>query len=134
MKSIMNYMVIMKNKRNYRHVKASEGACNCGCGHNLDHRLYVFLDEIRDEYGQPIRITGPARCITRNAEVGGVPTSQHVSGMACDITGGDLVTLVDILKRHSDEIFQLIYYKSKRFVHIGLKDKGKLGFTYSIRE
>jgi zinc D-Ala-D-Ala carboxypeptidase len=43
------------------------------------------LDKARDLFGYPIVLTCGYRTPERNAEVGGVPDSAHVKGMAADI-------------------------------------------------
>ena len=74
-----------------------EFACKCGrhgydgeghpiLDHIIDKRLVDVLDAIRERIGQPIEVLSGYRCLEHNAEVGGVPNSQHVEGTAADIT------------------------------------------------
>lgn len=43
------------------------------------------LQPIRQAYGKPIIVTSGFRCPELNKAVGGVPTSEHLQGMAADI-------------------------------------------------
>lgn len=49
------------------------------------------LDPLREAWGGPITVTSGYRCPLLNKAVGGVPTSQHLSGHAADITTGNEV-------------------------------------------
>ena len=63
-----------------------ETQCHCGCGRNeVNPLLLEKLDELRELIGGPIEISCAFRCPEHNAEVGGVPNSQHVLGNAADI-------------------------------------------------
>ena len=74
-----------------------EFACKCGrhgydsdghpiLDHVIDKRLVDVLDAIRERIGKPIEVLSGYRCPEHNAEVRGVPNSQHVEGTAADIT------------------------------------------------
>lgn len=68
-----------------------ELACHC-CGEGADivsDRLLELLDQLRENIGGPIEISCAYRCPGHNAEVGGVPDSQHVFGTAADIQTPD---------------------------------------------
>ncbi len=63
-----------------------EFACKCGCGSNaIDSKLVRLLQEVRDEFGSPMKITSAVRCIKHNKAVGGVDFSTHLYGFASDI-------------------------------------------------
>lgn len=51
---------------------------------NIEELLEV-LDDLREFYGKPIRITSGYRCTELNRLVGGSPTSAHVIGYAADL-------------------------------------------------
>lgn len=80
------------------------------------------LQPLRDIYGKPMEINSGYRCPRLNAEVGGVPTSQHVKGEAADIKTGsqtESYRLARLAKTHPEifrEIDQLIVYET--FIHI----------------
>lgn len=69
-----------------KNFNSSEFECECGCSTvKIDTQLVDFLQQIRDHFGQPIDITGPYRCPSHNAAVGGASKSRHVTGEAADI-------------------------------------------------
>ena len=51
---------------------------------NIEELLEV-LDDLREFYGMPIKITSGYRCAELNKLVGGSPTSAHVIGYAADL-------------------------------------------------
>lgn len=51
----------------------------------VDPALYVLLEEIRAEFGEPICINSGYRSPEHNAAVGGAKNSFHVKGQAADI-------------------------------------------------
>ena len=69
----------------------SEFNCKCGCempAEVLDNikLLALQLQVIREYVGQPIKVNSAYRCELHNSIIGGVKTSQHISGKASDIT------------------------------------------------
>jgi hypothetical protein len=48
-----------------------------------------LLDQIREEYKHPIKVTSGARCQAHNQKIGGAPKSAHVSGEAVDLVAND---------------------------------------------
>lgn len=109
-----------------------EFACSChrhatdAQGHNIldntiDKRLVDVLDAIRERIGQPIYINSGYRCPAHNAEVGGVPNSQHVEGTAADITydGIDVDYLAQVAKEcGADGVGR---YYCQDFVHVDVR-------------
>jgi len=68
-----------------KYFQLKEFACPC-CGANgTDHKFIELLDHIREQYGKPMVIKSGYRCKKHNDEVGGVPESAHVVGLAADI-------------------------------------------------
>ena len=66
---------------------ASQGHCGCGpeTANNVSPLLLEKLEALRAMIGGPIEISCAYRCPAHNAEVGGVPNSQHVDGTAADV-------------------------------------------------
>lgn len=63
-----------------------EFACHCGCGMDtVDSELITVLQDLRDEFGRPIKILSGNRCPLRNIEVKGSRHSQHMKSKAADI-------------------------------------------------
>ena len=48
-------------------------------------RLMDYLDGIREEFGEPIKVTSGFRGWKVNEAVGGVKNSQHLAGQAADL-------------------------------------------------
>jgi hypothetical protein len=67
--------------------KLEEFFCKCGkCGpQNINLEAVLLLQKLRDVVG-PIKIESPYRCPKYNKVVGGAPKSQHLSGIAYDIS------------------------------------------------
>ena len=69
------------------HFSEEELSCHC-CGEGVEKispRLLELLEQLRANIGGAIEISCAYRCPQHNAEVGGVPNSQHVLGTAADI-------------------------------------------------
>ncbi len=72
------------------HFLMSEYACDCagycdGWPAAMDPELLEKVETLRCYFDQPIIITSGVRCERRNAEVGGIPNSWHLSGHAADL-------------------------------------------------
>lgn len=106
----------------------SELACNgpeCeglnNVGEGISPRLMHVLDAIRSVIGQPIYVNSGYRCPVHNANVGGVPNSQHVDGTAADLTYDGID--VDYLARVAEECGAdgIGKYWSQGFVHVDVR-------------
>jgi len=61
-------------------------ACNCGCGQDtVDSVLVSMVENVREYFAQPIKVTSGNRCIEYNEKIGGSKNSQHILSRACDI-------------------------------------------------
>ena len=73
------------------HFNREEFACKCGCGMNtVDYALLSILEDIREEFGQPITITSGCRCKNYNTQIDGAKNSQHLYSKAADFTVKDV--------------------------------------------
>ena len=73
-----------KDTKNFR---VSEFTCKCGCGlNNLEQGLIDMCQKLRDKLGVPVRVNSGCRCVKHNANVGGVRNSQHLKGVAADLS------------------------------------------------
>lgn len=111
------------------HFAASEFLCHC-CGQgNIDSRLIELLEELRAKAGAPIHINCGYRCPKHNAEVGGVPNSQHVEGTAADIfipaIGFDKAAeLVKSLPFDGTGFYPPISTNGAWFIHVDVRNGG----------
>lgn len=110
----------------------AELACKCcGClpDDGIDPKLYELLDEIREYFGVPININCAYRCPSHNAEVGGVPNSQHVTGQAADIDASSIG--VELLAEIAEQFGAdgVGRYYDAQFVHVDVR-AGKVGESY----
>lgn len=117
----------MKLTRNF---DSEEFKCKCGCGlNNVSMVLVELLQKVRDEIGVALRVNSGCRCERHNARVGGVRNSQHLKGVAADVScekgGKRIYEVVKELDAEGKipEMKYCILYEKKNFVHI---DVGKL--------
>lgn len=111
------------------HFNASEFVCHC-CGQgSVDSRLIELLEELRAKAGKPIHVNCGYRCPSHNAEVGGVPNSQHVLGTAADITipeiGFDRAReLVERIDFDGTGFYPPLNAGGAWFIHVDVRDGG----------
>lgn len=116
---------------NYFHPNEIYCRCpyNCGLGFDdLAHRVLVMANELRYEFGHPLKVSSSVRCPFHNIQVGGENFSYHLAvpgrlkGMAMDLT--PLSGSVEELWKLADELFpndQVGFYDWG--VHIGASGK-----------
>ena len=89
---------------------------------NINLLVDNILDPVRDMVNTPIIITSGYRCPQVNRLVGGVDNSQHMSGCAADfhVMGftPSMMHEVFLYIFNTLEFDQLIYYRSKNFIHV----------------
>ena len=94
---------------------------------NIQNLCEVVLEPLRQQVNEPVIISSGYRCPQLNRAVGGSPTSQHMTGEACDIHHSDPQKLRDwfaILQR--GEFDQLIWERSSPrsthyWIHVSCK-------------
>ena len=95
---------------------------------NISLLVDNVLDPIRDKFCAPITITSGYRCPQVNKLVGGVNNSQHMSGCAADfpVKGFTYLMMRQVFLNIYDtmEFDQLIYYRSKNFIHVSYVENG----------
>nr|DAI41411.1 MAG TPA: peptidase [Caudoviricetes sp.] len=94
-------------------------------------RLMDYLDGIREEFGEPIKVTSGFRSWRVNKDVGGVKNSQHLAGQAADIVPAKsperLRELFDIIRKRGG--FQQVIYERKGqsvWVHVAIPPLGEM--------
>ena len=87
---------------------------------NMENLIVVVLDPCREKYGKPITVNSGYRSRRLNAEVGGVDTSDHLTGEAADITGGSVEENRKIFKIlvENGKFDQLIWEKGGQWIHV----------------
>lgn len=106
------------------HFDSTEFACKCGCGFDkIDPKLIEVLEDVREFYGQPIKINSGCRCDVHNARVGGVRNGPHTKGIAADIVvkGVDEVEVADYLEEKYPDKFGIGRYVGR--THIDVREK-----------
>ena len=79
------------------------------------------LDPLREAYGKPIYVNSGYRCPALNRAVGGVAHSQHLTGEAADITGGNCQEnrrLYELLRQLQLPVDQVINEHSFTWLHV----------------
>ena len=121
----------MKASRNF---DMEEFSCHCGCGLNLTHPYLVsVLQDLRDHFGEPVKITSSTRCPEHNMNIGGAPQSKHLLGIAADIqvTNTPPSVVHTYLETTYPNAFGLGLYPS--FVHLDVRPErarwGDIGLT-----
>lgn len=89
---------------------------------NIKALVENILQPLRDAWGGPLFINSGYRCLELNKAVGGVPTSQHCVGQACDVGVTDPYALAKLAKRMKLDYDQMIVYSS--FVHFSYRRDG----------
>lgn len=94
-------------------------------------RLMEYLDGIREEFGEAIKVTSGFRSWSVNKEVGGVKNSQHLAGQAADIVPAKnperLRELFDLIRKRGG--YQQVIFERKGqsvWVHVAIPPLGEM--------
>jgi uncharacterized protein YcbK (DUF882 family) len=117
-----------------KHFSEDEFRCKC-CGalppEGIDQNLVNLLDDMRDAVGGPLNLNCGYRCAAHNAEVGGVPNSQHNANpcTAADIDATDVG--VEVLAQIAEAAGAdgIGRYENDKFLHVDTRS-GRIGDTY----
>lgn len=93
---------------------------------NLKLLVENILDPLRERYGRPIFVNSGYRCPALNKAVNGSKTSQHVYGLAADITAGSAAknkVLFKLIQELNLPFDQLIDEKNYRWIHVSFSKK-----------
>ena len=98
---------------------------------NIKSLCEYILQPIRDKVGKAVKINSGYRCLELNKKVGGVPTSQHVMGCACDFRVDDMTPyeIASIVLELGLPYDQLILYPT--FVHVSYSDRCRRQLLYN---
>lgn len=90
---------------------------------NIKALVDNLLQPLRDAWDAPLFINSGYRCPELNKAVGGVPTSQHVLGMAADVGCSNPYELAKLVKKLRLPFDQMGLYPT--FVHLSYRDDGE---------
>lgn len=88
---------------------------------NLLELVQNVLDPIREAYKKPITVNSGYRCIELNRAIGSKDNSQHILGLAADITVGSRESnkqLFEFIQSNIKEWDQLINENNYQWIHI----------------
>ena len=118
----MKYFTIKELcKSSVAETKRIDNTPNLEIINHLECLVKLILDPLRERYGKPIYINSGYRSVALNKAVNGSKTSQHVKGLAADITAGSseknkiLFSLIQELNLPFD---QLIDEKNYKWIHV----------------
>ena len=89
-------------------------------------RLMDYLDKVREDFGAPISVSSGYRCPELNKAVGGAKKSQHMEGLAADLSVPELSRLFQIIRKMGG-FDQLIWEEPsphRVWVHVSVAPKG----------
>ena len=115
-----------------KNLSLSEVVCKCGCGFDgISYDICHMFQAARDLFGEAIIVLSGCRCAKRNIDVGGSPTSSHLSGVALDVTCNNptvfrMANLVHCLTRAG--FTRIGYNKANKFIHVDIDKSKKAAF------
>lgn len=98
---------------------------------NLQQLVANVLDPLREAYGRPIYVNSGYRCPALNRAVGGVPSSQHLTGEAADITTGnnrENRRLLGLIKKMKLPVDQVIDEQDCTWLHVSYGPRHRRSF------
>ena len=93
---------------------------------NLKQLVDQVLDPLRKRYGKPIKVNSGYRCEQLNKAVKGAANSQHIKGLAADITAGSAEEnkiLFELVQKLNLPFDQLIDEKKFSWIHVSVSNK-----------
>lgn len=103
---------------------------------NLKKLAETILQPVREKWGKPITVTSGYRCPALNKAVGGVATSQHLTGEAADIICTDNKGLYRLMKemmvKGEITVGQLLDENGGGWIHVSLPNSKWKNYAKSI--
>ena len=102
-----------------------EFACKDNCGFDtIDFETLIVLEDVRDNFGSPITITGPNRCWQHNIDEGGAEDSQHLYARAVDfvVAGVAAQDVQSYLKMRYPNMYGIGVYSNR--THLDTRSNG----------
>lgn len=106
--------------------KGIDNTPNYEVSYNLQLLVENILDPLREKFGKPIYVNSGYRCPALNKAVNGSKTSQHMQGLAVDITGGSKEknkVLFNLIRELDLPYDQLIDEKNYSWIHVSFSNK-----------
>lgn len=94
---------------------------------NLDLLVDKLLDPIREAWGKSIIVNSGYRCPRLNRQLNGSSTSDHMNGLAADITTGTRDSnklLFELILTLNLDYDQLINEQNYKWIHISFRPTG----------
>jgi zinc D-Ala-D-Ala carboxypeptidase len=109
---------------NLRHFRPAEFCSKDGKSGMPQIKAMLALDELREQWGHPIKLVSAYRSPEHNKAVGGSPNSYHMKGLAFDVSTkgwnqGDKLEFVVRARQH--QFMGFGFYRS--FIHIDGRSK-----------
>lgn len=126
----------MKITIDIKNFTREELECRCGCKRfNVDTEFLIRAQAFRYMLGLVMTVTSGGRCVKHNRAEGGEPKSCHEcetkAATAMDFTCSNLQKGYELACKCG--LFnEVIWYKNKGFIHIGL-DKKQKGNYFAIK-
>lgn len=111
-------------------IKIDDFLCRCGREHDCHiSDALISIVQLIDRL-KPLTVTSGYRCPEHNADVGGVPDSLHIKGLAADLVpaDGDLEGLADLLEKAEPARAGILIYQQSGFVHFDLRGTHYRGY------
>lgn len=104
------------------HFARHEFQCDCtdacdGFPVEMDNTFMAKLEALRLALGRPVIVTSGVRCPVRNAEVGGIAASWHLTGRAADIYCPG-IPYSQVGQAARDLGFGVIEYPAQQYCHV----------------
>jgi uncharacterized protein YcbK (DUF882 family) len=92
---------------------------------NIQLLCESILEPVRKHIDMPMIVLSGKRTKELNDKVGGAKDSDHLYGIAADITCRDVKLLFNVIYLKKMPYRQLIYYTDKNFVHVSINLPGR---------
>lgn len=105
--------------------KCNKKSCNAK---DIDNNFLNILDNIRQQFGDPMKINSCLRCKYHNNMIGGSPKSQHLLGKAADIqmNNDDMYRFLNICLANGIKGIGI----ANGWLHIDIRDGEDKEWTY----
>lgn len=102
-----------------------EFACKCGsCGGfpaEPEEKLVRAADRLRRDFGAAVLVSSGVRCVSHNANVGGVSNSRHLTGKAMDFRVAGKTAAQVLSYVNQQPVIRYAYAIDQNFVHMDVE-------------